>query len=318
MRVREPARRNSTFAGPVSWMSAHRRACKRRTHDDSLSVDLVVVGGEYLGGDRRGGQFVFECAALIYGRGFAHAPSPRRCSPPRGAVHVFSPQFQQTGSVTSHPPHEGQRVTSRPAASASCIRLLQALRQDLVQRVQHRTHDETREAVIELKMTPDRLVQTVTAGKGYPREHGLIVGVRVHAQPRFLVQYHIETAVARHLHTQRTAEPPQCEAHMVVNRGLYRLRHSSEHHVRWLVGHIDNQALITCHALSVLRYASLFFVSVLLLWFFLLASANRRFAWRRRARSSALRTERALEKCGSRMRSLRYSAKAFSPSSLKR
>src|SRR3569832_2300013 len=115
MRVREPARRNSTFAGPVSWMSAHRRACKRRTHDDSQSVDLVVVGGEYLGGDRRGGQFVFECAALIYGRGFAHAPSPRRCSPPRGAVHVFSTQFQQTGSVTSRPPHEGQRVTPRTA-----------------------------------------------------------------------------------------------------------------------------------------------------------------------------------------------------------
>src|SRR5580698_2039852 len=39
-------------------------------------------------------------------------------------------------------------------------------------------------------------------------------------------------------------------------------------------------------------------------------SANRRLAWRSRARSKALRTLRALAKCGLGMRSARYSSKA--------
>ncbi len=47
-------------------------------------------------------------------------------------------------------------------------------------------------------------------------------------------------------------------------------------------------------------------------------AANRRLAWRRRARSRALRIERALAKCSIFMRSGMYSAKAFSASALKR
>ena len=45
---------------------------------------------------------------------------------------------------------------------------------------------------------------------------------------------------------------------------------------------------------------------------------NSRFAWRMRARSMALRIERALAKKGSCMRRTMYSAKAAVASSLKR